>query len=61
MRVGLIGSKGTGNQMEKLDAEWLEQEKGQDEEIVGQCEDRHFSIEEIRIEEMTVDGICGVY
>ena len=59
--MGLIGSKRIGNQMEKFDAESLEQEKDQDEEIVGQSEDSIFSIEEIRIEELAVDGICGVY
>ncbi len=47
--------------MEKFEVESLEQEKGRNEEIVGQSEDEIFSIEEIRIEELAVDGICGVY
>ena len=47
--------------MEKFDAESLEQEKDRNEEIVGQTEDSIFAIEEIRIEELAVDGICGVY
>ncbi len=59
--MGLIGSKGPGHQLEKFEAESLEQAKGQDEDIAGQPEDRNFSIEEIWIEELAVDGICGVY
>ena len=47
--------------MEKFEAESLEQAKGQDEDIAGQSEDSNFSIEEIRIEELVVDGICGEY
>ncbi len=47
--------------MEKFDAELVEQEKGQNENMAGQSEDSNFSIEEIRIEELAVDGICGVY
>ena len=47
--------------MDKFDAGSLEQEKDQDEEIVWQSEDSFFSIEEVRIEELAVDGICGVY
>ena len=47
--------------MEKFETELGEQEKGQGEDMGGQSEDSNFSIEEIWIEELAVDGICGVY
>ncbi|MBW2430091.1 MAG: mycofactocin precursor [Deltaproteobacteria bacterium] len=47
--------------MDKFDVKKDETPKDQNEPIADQSEDSIFYIEEIRIEELAVDGICGVY
>lgn len=47
--------------MEKFDVKKDEPQQDQNEEIAEQTGDGIFSIDEIRIEELAVDGICGVY
>ena len=47
--------------MKNLDAELEKQQKDQGKEHVEKSEDDIFSITEIKIEELAVDGICGVY
>jgi mycofactocin precursor len=47
--------------MDKFDVKKDETQKDQNQPIADQSEDSIFSIEEIRIEELAVDGICGVY
>ena len=47
--------------MDKFEVKKDETPKDQNESIADQSEDSIFSIEEIRIEELAVDGICGVY
>ena len=36
-------------------------EKETNEEIQQEIEDEIFNVEEIKIEELAIDGICGVY
>ncbi len=47
--------------MENLDANKEEQRKDQRKEQTEKSEDNIFSITEIQIEELAIDGICGVY
>lgn len=47
--------------MDKFDVKKDEPLQNQSEEIAEQAGDGIFSIDEIRIEELAVDGICGVY
>lgn len=54
-----IGQKETG--MEKLDVEKYEKKKDSKKQEDVKPQDNIFDTEEIRIEELAVDGICGVY
>ena len=47
--------------MKNLDAYKEEQRKDQRKEQTDKPEDDIFSLKEIRIEELAIDGICGVY
>ena len=47
--------------MEKLDAEENEKKKDLKKRADKTPHDSIFDTEEIRIEEMAIDGICGVY
>ena len=47
--------------MEKLDAEKYEKIKDSKKQEDVKPQDNIFDTEEIRIEELAVDGICGVY
>ena len=47
--------------MEEFDAKRAEHLSDNKKEIAEQPEDGIFAIEEIQIEELAVDGICGVY
>ena len=49
------------DRMEKLDGKMVEPQQDRTEETAEQAADSIFAIEEIRIEELAVDGICGVY
>jgi mycofactocin precursor len=39
----------------------IQQEKEINEEANKEAEEEIFAIEEIKIEELAIDGICGVY
>jgi mycofactocin precursor len=47
--------------MEKLDVEKDEKKKDSKKRADENPQDSIFDTEEIRIEEMAIDGICGVY
>jgi mycofactocin precursor len=47
--------------MEKLDVEQDEKKKDSKKRADENLQDSIFDTEEIRIEEMPIDGICGVY
>jgi len=47
--------------MEKLDVEQDEKDKDSKKRAYETPHDSIFDTEEIRIEEMAIDGICGVY
>ena len=47
--------------MEKLDIEQDENDKDSKKRPDENLRDSIFGTEEIRIEEMAIDGICGVY
>ena len=47
--------------MKKLDVEKDERKEDLKQQIVDNPQDNIFDTEEIRIEELAVDGICGVY
>ena len=47
--------------MKNLDANKEEQRKDQRKEKAEKPEDDIFSLKEIQIEELAIDGICGVY
>ena len=47
--------------MEKLDVEKYEKKKDSKKQEDVKPQDNIFDTEEIRIEELAVDGICGVY
>jgi mycofactocin precursor len=47
--------------MEKLDVEQDEKKKDKKKRADENPHDSIFDTEEIRIEEMAIDGICGVY
>jgi len=57
----LIGCNGMEDRVDKFDVKKDEPQQDQNEEIAEQAGDSNFSIDEIRIEELAVDGICGVY
>jgi mycofactocin precursor len=47
--------------MEKLDVEKYEKKKDSKKQTDDNPQDNIFDTEEIRIEELAIDGICGVY
>ena len=47
--------------MEKTEVKKANQPTDQEAERTEQSADRIFAVEEIQIEELAVDGICGVY
>ena len=47
--------------MEKTEVKKANQPTDQEEEKAKQSADSIFAVEEIQIEELAVDGICGVY
>ena len=57
----MIEGKGMDTRMNRDDLKTDERQKDQNDKAIDQSVDKRFIIEEIQIEELAVDGICGVY